>query len=215
MSLHAGDIIDRIVATVNKNVILQSDLEDSVQYERFMAGEPLSKLTQADYRSALERLIDQELLRQQMASLQLASPTAMQVDARIAELRKLYPGAENEQTWQRILKEYGITETGLRGRVAREIALMHFVDLRLRPSVHVARGEIESYYRDQFLPKLKQAGGGEAPLEQVSDKIERILEQQRVDELLNSWLKDLREQADIHMQQESSPSAGAPVEALR
>src|SRR5437899_3034358 len=43
----ATDIVDRIVATVNGHIILQSDWEDEIRYEAFINGHTLSTLTQA------------------------------------------------------------------------------------------------------------------------------------------------------------------------
>ena len=42
---YAGDIVDRIVATVNGHIILQSDWEDALHYEAFIAEHSPEKLT--------------------------------------------------------------------------------------------------------------------------------------------------------------------------
>src|SRR5207249_9164497 len=62
----ATDIVDRIVATVNGHIILQSDWEDEIRYEAFINGRTLSSLTPATRKASLDRLIDQELLREQI-----------------------------------------------------------------------------------------------------------------------------------------------------
>src|SRR5580765_3166695 len=64
--LRAGEVLDRIVITVNGHAILQSDWQDEVRYESFVAGRTLQDVTPQDRKSALDRLIDQELLREQM-----------------------------------------------------------------------------------------------------------------------------------------------------
>src|SRR5437867_719595 len=64
----ASDIIDRIVATVNGHAILQSDWEEAIRYEAFIDGRQLDKLTADDRKATLDRLIDQELLREQVRS---------------------------------------------------------------------------------------------------------------------------------------------------
>ena len=61
-----AEVIDRIVATVNGHVVLQSDWEDALRYEAFSSGHPLDHLTAEDRKSALDHLIDQELLREQL-----------------------------------------------------------------------------------------------------------------------------------------------------
>jgi len=38
----AGEIVDRIVATVNGHIILQSEWEDALFYEAFVAGRSLN-----------------------------------------------------------------------------------------------------------------------------------------------------------------------------
>jgi hypothetical protein len=39
----AGDILDRIVATVNNHIILQSEWQDAVHYEAFVDGRALGQ----------------------------------------------------------------------------------------------------------------------------------------------------------------------------
>src|SRR5919108_5325092 len=72
----AADVLDRIVATVNGHIILQSDWEDEINYEAFVNGRVQSSLTRADRKASLDRLIDQELLREQIRNGNLghASP---------------------------------------------------------------------------------------------------------------------------------------------
>src|ERR1700757_3494655 len=89
----AGEIVDRIVATVNGHVILQSDWEDALCYEAFVAGRPLDQITTEERKGALDRLIDQELLREQMQSSDFQHATADEVDACIGEVRNQYPQA--------------------------------------------------------------------------------------------------------------------------
>src|SRR6185312_16716652 len=66
LSLHAGELLDRIVATVNNHVILQSDWDDEVRFEAFMSGRKPEDVSAEQRKAALDRLIDQDLLREQM-----------------------------------------------------------------------------------------------------------------------------------------------------
>src|SRR5205823_6991736 len=91
LSASAGEVIDRIVATVNGHIILQSDWEDSLRYEAFSSARPLASLTPDERKSALDRLIDQELLREQMRASDSPQPSLEQVGQHLAEIRKLYP----------------------------------------------------------------------------------------------------------------------------
>ena len=64
----AGEVIDRIVATVNGRIILQSDWDEALCYEALLNGRSLADFTDDDRRTVLDRLIDQELLQAQMKS---------------------------------------------------------------------------------------------------------------------------------------------------
>ncbi|MFB3916039.1 MAG: SurA N-terminal domain-containing protein [Terriglobales bacterium] len=193
----AGEIIDRTVARVNRSAILQSDLELQLRYEAFLERRPLSKLTEADAEATLNRLIDQELLRGEM-KLTGFRLREERVSQRIQEIRKAYPGADTDQGWRAVLAEYGLSEPEFHDRVVAQLEILRFVDTRLRPNVHIERSAIEEYYRQKFLPELKRAGGKDVPLEQVSEKIEEVLVQQHMDELLTEWLNNLRQQSSIH-----------------
>jgi peptidyl-prolyl cis-trans isomerase SurA len=193
---HAGDVIDRIVATVNGHVILQSDWDDAVRFEAFVEGRPLGQVTDQDRGRALDRLIDQELLREQ-AQGDAPQPPADEVKQRISELQAQHD-CTTPDAWRATLARYGLDESSLESRLAHDIATLRQVEARLRPTVQIDSQSIESYYRNQFLPKLKQAGVQEVPLTAVSGKIREILTQQKVNQLFASWLQSLRAESKIH-----------------
>ena len=193
----AGQIIDGIVAKVNKTAILLSDWDEAIRYEAFVDGKPLNKLTDEDHKATLDRLIDQELLRQQLVNG--IHVRAEKVEAKVAEVRKLYPGAETEAGWKAALQHYGLTEAQLKEHIKVQIAVLRMVDERLRPGVQVDPHSVETYYREKFLPELRQKGAQDVPLASVAPKIQEVLAQERVDELLTAWLRNLRAQSEIQM----------------
>jgi SurA N-terminal domain len=87
----AGEVIDRIVATVNGHIILQSDWNDALSFEALLSAKPLEQFTDDDRRSVLDRLIDQELLDEQMKSNLFKHASADEAAKEIAAARKLYP----------------------------------------------------------------------------------------------------------------------------
>ena len=205
----SAEVLDRIIATVNGHVILQSDWDEALCYEALLSNRTLAQFTDDDRRAVLDRLIDQELLREQMNSAGFVHATDAEIDARLAEARKLYPQAASPQQWQSLVAQYHINETDLRTRIRTQIDLMRLVDARLRPAVQIDSKTIEAYYRDQFVPKLKQSGAADVPLAEVSSKIREVLTQQKVSELLVSWLQTLRSERDVHIPG-VTPSANDP-----
>src|ERR1700678_2233810 len=94
-----GKIVDRVVANVNGHVVLQSDWEQEVAFEAFANARDPESFTSAERKEALDRLIDQKLLREQVRPSQPAP--ADQVAARVAEVReearKLHPDCTTDE----------------------------------------------------------------------------------------------------------------------
>jgi SurA-like protein len=202
-----AEVIDRIVATVNGHIILLSDWEDSLRYEAFSNGRPLDRITAENRKSALDRLIDQELLREQVRTSDIQHASPEEVAQRVAEIRKQYADAETELGWRAVLDRYRLSDESLKSRVATELDLMRLVDARLRPSVTVDSKSIESYYRQELLPQLRQSGGQNVPLADVTAKIKELLTQKKISQLLTAWLRDLRAGSEIRAEA-LTPEAG-------
>ena len=202
----AGEVIDRIVATVNGRVILQSDLDEALSYEAVLSGRTLGQFSDDERRAVLDRLIDQELLREQMKSAEFQHASEAEVAARVAEARKQYPEAATDEGWQALLAKFHLSQKDLEAHVGQQIDLLRLVDARLRPTVQIDSKTIEAYYREKFVPQLKQSGGSEVPLAAVTAKIRELLTEQKVNELLVSWLQTLRSESDVRIPEASAPS---------
>ncbi len=200
---HAGEVLDRIVANVNGHIILQSEWDDAANFEAFTNNKPITAFSTSDRRAVLDRLVDQELLREQSRTSEVhVASDADAVTARLSDLRKLYPDAASEQGWQTLLLKFDFTEEELRTRLALQLDLLRLVDNRLRPGTDVDDKAVEDYYHQIFLPELHRSGAADVPLADVSGKIRELLIQQKVNESLADWLKSLREASTIRMQDE-------------
>ena len=204
----AGEILDRIVATVNGHIILQSDWADALRYEAFVDNRSLDQFPLTERKAALDRLIDQELLQEQMRASDFRHATEEEVRKRIAEIRSRYPGSDGDQGWRAVLDRFGFTEDGLKQHVALELDLLRLVDARLRPNVSIDSKSIESYYNQELLPQLRQSGKGEVPLAEATPKIKELLTQQKMNELLVAWLQNLRSGSEI----QTAPAFGSQSE---
>ncbi len=212
-SLAGAQVLDRIVATVNGRVILQSDWDEALCYEALFSGRPLGQFTDEDRRGVLNRLVDQELLREQVKSADFRHATETEASTRIADARKRYAEASTDDGWRGLLSRYHLEEKELVSRVQQEIDLMRLVDARLRPAVQIDSKTIEDYYREKFVPQLKQSGGDAVPLSEVSAKIRELLTEQKVSELLVSWLQTLRSESKVSLA--GSPPPGEQGEQTR
>jgi len=199
ISAMAGQVVDRVVTNVNGHVVLQSDWEQEVTFEALSNGRDPDSFTAAERNAALDRLIDQELLREQVRPAQPAP--SEQVAARVAEVRnevrKLHPDYATDDGWQAALQRYGLSQSSLEKHLSDQIQLMRLVEDRLRPSIHIDQQAVETYYHDQLLPEMKKAGSRAAPLTEVFGRIKDLLAQQKMNELLSGWLANLRSGSHI------------------
>jgi peptidyl-prolyl cis-trans isomerase SurA len=194
---HAGQVIDRIVATVNGHILLQSDWDEAMCYEALLNGKAISQFTDDDRRGVLDRLIDQELLGEQAKSAYFQHATEDEAKSRVAEARKAYPEAATADGWQLKLARFGLSEKDVIAHVQQQIDLMRLVDARLRPAVQIDSKSIEAYYRERFVPQLKQPGAGDVPPADVAAKIRELLTEEKVNELMISWLQSLRSESKV------------------
>ena len=152
-----SETIDRIVATVNGRPIMESELAEQLQVEQFLAAKPPAAITVAEQRLGLERLLDQILLQQQMDAVNFEKPTAEDIGKRIQEVRQQIAPNSGREAWKRSLVNYGLTEEDLAEHVGTELRTLRFIDARFRPAVRIDPGAVEAYYRDELVPKMKQA----------------------------------------------------------
>jgi len=188
----SGEVLDRMAATVNGRALLQSDIDDEVRYEFFAAKRPLSEASTEDQKAALDRLIDQELLREQMHSKDF-QPVATGEVSKAFETFKSDYGASSE--WAAALTQYDVTEAEIRTHIETELNQLRLIDLRLRPTVQVDADSIRSYYQQQLLPKLPP--GQHLSVQEATPNIREVLIQQKINDSLESWLESLRSQAKI------------------
>jgi hypothetical protein len=205
------DVVDRIVAVVNKQVILESQLEDAARTEFLLQGKSLDLLTVQEMDAVLDRMIDQALLQQQIVDGSVIEPTAVEISTQIQAFRAHIPGALADGEWQALLDAYGLTQHDVETHVVSQLRVLKFVDLRFRALARVDRAAISEYYQQKLVPQLQQQGAPVPPLDQGSAKIQQVLTEQNINESLNSWLQALRLQAHIE-KMTAAPSAGTGAE---
>ena len=195
----AEQTVDRIVATVNRHAILASEWEEALGFECLVNGRALRDFTPAEQNQTLQRIIDQELIAQQMRAASYVPATGEEIAARVRDLRNTQPAWKTDPGWRDALAACGLSADDAEERVAVQVNELRYIDLRFRPEIRIDRRAIENYYREQLLPQLRRAGSTEPPLNQVAPMIEQLLVEQRMNQLQNQWLRTLRTQAEIQV----------------
>ena len=196
--------LDRVVAVVNGDLILESDVEEE---RRFAVFQPFSEPENLPEDGLIDRLIDRELIVQQMALQPEAAITDDQVKAQLATLRKDLPACaayhcETDAGWQKFVAAQGYTMDELTERWRLRMEVLRFIEERFRMGIRIEQDKIDAYYKTTLVPAY-QKQNAKAPAEaSISDRIQEILLQQQVTALLDDWLKTLRAQGSVRIVKE-------------
>jgi hypothetical protein len=125
--LCSAAVVDRIAVVVGKNVITESEVLREVRLTQFLNHEPLD-LGAAAKRAAAERLVDQQLIRNEMATGHYPMPS----DAEAADMVRTFRD-ENypiETDFRGALHRYALTEDDLKQHLLWQLATLRFTDIR-------------------------------------------------------------------------------------
>jgi hypothetical protein len=175
-------VIDRVAVVVGKTVFTESEVNDEVRLSQLEAGKPLD-LSAAERKAAAERLVDQELLRQEMSVTGFQTPDAAD-DALLRSFRQQRHFTTLAQ-YHAALTRYGVIEEALKQRLAWEVTLLRFTDQRFKPFA-AAPDTASANRADNAQPQ-----GAAQP---AADS---------VDQEMASWLKQQRAQTRIVFKQEA------------
>ena len=87
MAAYAGETLDRIVASVDRHAIMRSDVEQEARFSHLIEGHG-GDVTVHDEVAALERLIDRNLISDQIAVFGAIPVSKNEVESKTAEMRK-------------------------------------------------------------------------------------------------------------------------------
>ncbi|MBD0325636.1 MAG: SurA N-terminal domain-containing protein [Pyrinomonadaceae bacterium] len=197
-----------MVATVNGGVrpdlITYSDL---IWQLALQPDTPLSNPSQQDLNGALQLIISQQLILQEAEKLPTITPTDREVEAELATLIKQFP---SQTEFQQRVTRVGLSAEQLREIVRRRVAIKKYLDFRFRSFTVITTREVESYYTDIYVPRLRrQMPGVIVPLldDQVREpdgtvrtvraRIESILIESKIESDTDAFLDEARERAEI------------------
>lgn len=203
-------VLDKVVAVVNGDIVLESDVEEE---RRFTAFQPYRDPGAAFLREkAIERLIDRTLILQQ-AKLQQEKPISdAEVDAELTTLRKDIPACkkyhcETDAGWDKFVNDHGFTMDELKLRWRERMQVLRFIEMRFRTGIRISSAEIKEYYDKTLAPEYVKEKATPPKLDAISDRIQEVLLQQQVGNLLQDWLTALRAQGSVRLMK---PGEDAP-----
>ena len=201
-SAQQGVVLDRVVAVVNDDVILESDVDEERRFEEI---QPYRRVTGDNTRDrVIERLVDRALILQQAALEPEDAISDKSLDDQLMTLRQDIPDCkqyhcETDDGWKKFLGDHGFTLEEFRERWRQRMELLKFIEVRFRNGIKISDAEIKDFYEKRMLPEYAKRNVTPPKLETISNRIEEVLLQQEVGDLLEDWLKSLRAQGSVRI----------------
>jgi hypothetical protein len=187
-----GAEIDRLIAAVNGVAITEGDLNLARSLNSILSyGRNAAAASRGD---EIEKLIDQELMRQELKNFSMTEVEESKIKARLQSLHDAFTAKGGLSA---LLRQTGLRESELISYVQLEASIMKFVDFRFRPFVSVSEADIRTYYEERLTPQLKESKIETPSLDQISAKIEMILREEKINAVLDQWMKEIRRSSRI------------------
>lgn len=181
--LPAQEVVDRIAARVENDVILLSDVRALGRYQQFLDGRSEAEA------QILDRLIDQWIVRTEADASHFPRPSEVDIDHGLSRVRDSF-GSEQEYETKR--KQAGLSEQEVRAMVASQLYLSNYLDSRFRPAVQVDSKQIEDFYQTAVVPRAKARGQDPPALDAARESIQEALIQNGINQQAEGWLKESR-----------------------
>ncbi len=192
--LSGAVVLDRIAVIASGHVIKLSDIDRDIRLTDFLNRVTL-EFNAVTRRAAAERLITQQLIRDEIVSggyLRAPESQGVQLES---QLRRDRFGS-SEQRFRQALQSYGLTEDELQTQLLWQITVLQFIDQRFRGGVVVTNEDARDFY-DEHYAELQQQYPKDNSLEALEPKILKMLEEQAVDRAFNEWLDEARKNAKV------------------
>lgn len=174
-------VIDRIVARIENDVILDSDIRLLARYQLLVEGKAESDA------EILDRLIDQWIVRNEATVARTPQPAEGDIDRAV---ERLVEGFSSQEDFEARRKLAGLTPADIRRVTAAQLFLNSYLDSRFRPTVQVDEQAIRDFYQNALLPRAQTRGTTPPTFDAAHDFIQEALIQRGINEQALRWLKE-------------------------
>jgi len=186
-----GEVVDRIVAIVNDEVITLTDVNI---IQKFSLFEDLEESPDTDMQTQIiSRLISQKLV------IQLASERIMIAEEELeASLSDVVQRTDPELAGTALL-QFGLDWDDLKSYVREKLLFQKIISQRFNRGVIVSIEEIERYYEQVYVPSQREKNLSPQPMIEVLDQIEGELQREKVEDQVQEWIENLKREANIQI----------------
>jgi hypothetical protein len=198
----AQRIVDRIIARIEDDVLLQSDLRELGEFQQLQG-------TKVEPESArLDELIDQWVIEHEGQAAQFPQPSDADVNTSLDQLKKNLGG---EDAFQKRLKEAGLSAPSVKRILTRILFYSRYLDYKFRTAAQIDSAAEDKYFNTEFAEQLKARGEKLPLIESVRPAIHELLVQEDISKRAAEWLTESRSRLKIEIV--PGTVSGAPIVA--
>jgi parvulin-like peptidyl-prolyl isomerase len=190
-------VVDRIVARIEGDIILQSQVRELGAFQQFIEGHAESE------DKLLEELIEQWVVETEATASHFPQPAQSEIDRELNRLREHFA---NPEKYASRLNELGLSAAQVRQMLSRQIYVERYLDYKFRPSVLIESADIDAYYKKELLPELAKNNQPAPERAAVEEQIREVLIQRGISDLTVKWLDDTKSR----LKMEIEPVGGKP-----
>lgn len=184
------EIVDRIAAVVNDDVITLSDLQIVISFGLF---DKEVASPEDDIPLVLETLINQKLV------IGLTKEDIFLQEEEINAAFELLVEREGREVLNKRLIQFGLVEEDLKEYLREERRYRKIIQDRFGLATSVSLKEIEEHYSQVYVPSKRALGIEPKPMMEILDEIELAIKEKKINQRVEEWLKNLKREADIQI----------------
>jgi hypothetical protein len=179
-----AELVDRIVASVNNDVITFSEFEQAVAFNVALGGKKEENLRA----ETLEGLINRRLLIQEAYRLKFVEVSEQDIGA---EIEKLKQRLGTDTAFAAFLAKLDMTREQLGLMLGERLLVERFVEKKIGLYVRVSRDEAQDYFNNH------PTGFKDKRFPEVQKAITTMLTDRKLEQQVTQYLAELKSKADI------------------
>jgi parvulin-like peptidyl-prolyl isomerase len=179
----AQEVIDRIAARVDTDIILLSDVRALARFQVFNDGKAQSDA------EILDHLIDQWIVQNEAKAALFPQPSNDDVQRSLERMKRSFSSPEE---FEERKKQSGLTDEDVDRMIRSQLYLSNYLDSRFRASVQISDDDIQEFYKTRVVPRAESGGQTPPTLDEARGYIQEVLVQRAINTHADLWLKESR-----------------------
>ena len=190
-TLQSARIVDRIVARIEDDIILMSQVRELGAFQQLVDGQAESD------DKLLQELIEQWMVETEATASHFPQPAQSEIDRELTRLKEHFA---NPEDYASRLNDLGLSAAQVRQLLSRQIYVERYVDYKFRPSVQIQPSDIDAYYQKELLPDLAKNNQPAPHRAEVEEQIRELLIQRGISDMTVKWLDDTKARLRIEIE---------------